>query len=85
MSGPGTTRPAQCQNAERSMQAYVDRALSPAEVVAVEEHLATCVACARCYRLEAEVRSVVRQACDEPCPDSLRETLRRICDDCDCD
>jgi anti-sigma factor (TIGR02949 family) len=85
MSGAGTTRPAQCQHAERSLQAYVDRALSVDEVAVVEEHLATCEACARCYRLEAEVRTVVRKACDEPCPDALRETLRRICDDCDCD
>ncbi len=80
-----TERPAPCAHAERCMQAYVDRALSSDEVAAVEAHLAECPACARCYRLEQEIRTVVREACDEPCPDALRAELRRICDDCDCD
>lgn len=78
-------RPAPCRHAERCMQAYVDRALSVEEVETVEAHLAECPDCARCYRLEAEVRTVVREACCEPCPDALRDRLRRICDDCDCD
>jgi anti-sigma factor RsiW len=83
MSAPA--RPEPCQHAERCMQAYVDRTLSPDEVRIVEEHLAVCACCATCYRLEEGVRSVVREACDEPCPDQLRQRLRRICDDCDCD
>ena len=58
---------------------------TPDEVRIVEEHLAGCSCCATCYRLEEGVRSVVREACDEPCPDQLRQQLRRICDDCDCD
>ena len=67
------------------MQAYVDRTLSPDEVRLVEEHLAGCSCCAKCYRLEEGVRGVVRRACDEPCPEALRAELRRICDDCDCE
>lgn len=83
MSTP--TRPEPCLQAERSMQAYVDRALSDEEVRLVEAHLAQCPTCARCYSFEAEVRNVLKSACDEPCPDALRAQLRRICDDCDCD
>ena len=78
-------RSEECTRAERSMQAYVDRTLSVDEVSVVERHLAGCACCAKCYRLEEGVRSVVREACDEPCPDQLRQRLRRICDDCDCD
>ena len=83
MSAPA--RSDACTRAERSMQAYVDRTLSPDEVRLVEEHLAGCSCCAKCYRLEEGVRGVVRRACDEPCPDSVRAELRRICDDCDCE
>jgi len=79
------TRPEPCVHAERCMQAYVDRALSVEEVRTVEAHLAGCPTCARCYSLEAEVRTAVREACAEPCPESLRRELRRICDDCDCE
>ena len=78
-------RSEQCQHAERCMQSYVDRTLSVEEVRIVEEHLAGCSCCAKCYRLEQGVRTVVRDACDEPCPDALRQQLKRICADCDCD
>ena len=83
MSAPA--RSEQCQYAERRMQAYVDRTLSVEEVRIVEEHLGVCTCCATCYRLEEGVRTVVRDACAEPCPDALRQQLRRICDDCDCE
>ncbi|MGI9116845.1 MAG: anti-sigma factor family protein [Gaiellales bacterium] len=78
-------RSAECTHAERCMQSYVDRALSPDEVAIVEQHLAVCSCCAKCYGLEAGVRTVLKDACDEPCPDALRAELRRICDDCDCE
>ena len=74
-----------CVHAERCMQAYVDRALSVEEVQIVEAHLAACPQCAACYSLERDMRTVVRQACDEPCPDALRAQLRKICADCDCE
>lgn len=81
----GYVRTEQCTHAERCMQAYVDRTLSADEVRVVEEHLAGCTCCAKCYRLEEGVRVIVRKACDEPCPESVRDSLRRICDDCDCE
>ena len=50
-----------------------------------DAHLAVCPCCAKCYGLEVGVRTVMRKACDEPCPEGLRAELRRICDDCDCE
>src|SRR4029079_9145885 len=40
-----------CLEAEQRLQAYVDHALTPEEVAAIEAHLAVCAPCARCYRL----------------------------------
>ena len=74
-----------CLHAQRCVQEYVDGTLVAEEVVVVDEHLAVCPCCAKCYGLEAGVRDVMRKACDEPCPDGLRAELRRICDDCDCE
>jgi anti-sigma factor (TIGR02949 family) len=73
-----------CAEAELKLQAYVDRALTEAEVRAIEEHLATCGYCARCYRLETEMRATVRRLCSEPCPESLKVRLRNLCAECDC-
>ena len=78
-------RSEQCLHAQRCVQEYVDGTLVAEEVVVVDEHLAVCPCCAKCYGLEAGVHDVMRKACDEPCPDGLRAELRRICDDCDCE
>jgi anti-sigma factor (TIGR02949 family) len=74
-----------CLHAQRCVQEYVDGTLVAEEVTVVEAHLAACPSCAKCYGLEVGVRTVMRQACDEPCPEGLRAELRRICDDCDCE
>ena len=75
----------QCREAEQRLQAYVDRALTGDEVVAIEAHLAVCPACARCYRLESHMRATIRKVCDEPCPEALKVRLRNLCAECDCD
>jgi|tagenome__1003787_1003787.scaffolds.fasta_scaffold18751343_2 anti-sigma factor (TIGR02949 family) len=74
-----------CLEAEQRLQAYVDRALTAEEVAAIEEHLAVCAPCARCYRLETHMRATMRKACEEPCPEALKVRLRNLCADCDCD
>ncbi len=78
-------RSEQCLHAQRCVQEYVDRTLPAEQVAIVDQHLAVCPCCVKCYGLEVGVRSVMRKACDEPCPDALRAELRRICDDCDCE
>ena len=76
---------ASCATAEKQLQAYVDRALSGAEVVLIEAHLAACDRCRNCYQLEAVVWEKVKLACAEPCPDSLKLRLRNLCAECGCD
>jgi len=74
-----------CAEAEKRLQAYVDRALTPDEIATIEAHLASCESCARCYQLESGIRAHLKKACDEPCPESLKTRLRNICAECDCD
>ena len=85
MNGEAQAVHASCREAEMRLQAYVDRTLTPTEVAAIEQHLRACERCARCYRLEDEVRATVRRLCEEPCPESLKVRLRNLCADCDCD
>jgi anti-sigma factor (TIGR02949 family) len=74
-----------CAEAEKQLQAYVDRALSKEEVVLIEAHLAVCDRCARCYQLEPLVWQHVKQACAEPCPERLKLQLRNLCEECGCE
>ena len=74
-----------CAEAEARLQPYVDRQLTVAEVTEVEAHLAVCPSCARCYRLESEMRASLRRACAEPCPEALKVRLRNLCAECDCE
>ena len=74
-----------CAVAERRLQEYVDRTLSASDVVAIEAHLAVCERCARCYQFEQGVRARLKDACSEPCPESLKVRLRSLCGDCGCD
>lgn len=74
-----------CHEAEQRLQAYVDRALTPDEVAGIEAHLAVCPPCARCYKLETQMRENMRRLGDEPCPESLKVRLRNLCAECDCE
>jgi anti-sigma factor (TIGR02949 family) len=74
-----------CAEAEQRLQAYVDRALTPEEVAGIEAHLAVCPPCARCYKLETQMRENMRRIGDEPCPESLKVRLRNLCAECDCE
>lgn len=75
-----------CLEAERRLQEYVDRVLTAAEIAEIEAHLAVCERCARCYRFESEVRTLVRLAAtEECCPETLKLRLRNLCAECDCD
>jgi anti-sigma factor (TIGR02949 family) len=74
-----------CAKAEARLQYYVDRQLTVEEVTEVEAHLAVCPSCARCYRLESEMRASLKRLCSEPCPESLKMRLRNLCAECDCE
>jgi anti-sigma factor (TIGR02949 family) len=68
-----------CKEAFRRLDAYVDRELAPDEVARVEEHLATCVNCAREFaferRLLEELKTKLRRI---DVPRSVRESVRAV-------
>lgn len=71
--------PLTCQETFERLDDYLDRELTPQEVVRVEEHLRICAVCAREYRFEAgvidDVRSKIRRI---KAPDSLRLTVQQL-------
>ncbi|RYG38448.1 hypothetical protein EON81_03600 [bacterium] len=61
-----------CEATFRKMQDYLDRELSPKEVLLVQEHLEGCGMCAEEYRFEASVLQRIRLClADEPVPKDL--------------
>ncbi|MEA2640245.1 MAG: hypothetical protein QOF51_1639 [Chloroflexota bacterium] len=64
-----------CSEAEARLNEFVDRELSEAEVIEVQHHLDSCPPCLRRYRFESHLRRVVRLACSEMAPDSLRARI----------
>jgi mycothiol system anti-sigma-R factor len=70
--------PCDCNDCEQKLQPYVDRELTAEELVEVEEHLARCSYCARCYQFEATFRRVVKRVLAEPMPPALKERLSAL-------
>jgi len=64
-----------CREVLVRLDQYVDRELSPDEVREVQQHLDDCPPCQHMYRYEARVRRLVRHACSELAPDSLRARI----------
>jgi hypothetical protein len=66
------------------MQAYLDRLLSPADALVIEEHLAVCSGCACAYRFEVKLRAHVKACCggktdEEHCREELLAKLKSCC------
>ena len=71
--------PCDCSDCEQKLQPYVDRELTASELVEVEEHLATCGYCRRCYQFEATFRRVVKRVlAAEPMPLELKQRLLQL-------
>ena len=64
-----------CSKCEELLQPYVDRELTPEEQLEAEQHLEACGYCAKRYRFEESLRRYVRECCEEPMPDGLKERL----------
>jgi mycothiol system anti-sigma-R factor len=61
------------------LERYVDRELTPAEVVEVRRHLEECPPCDERFRFESGVQRLVKVCCgQETAPVELREKLREI-------
>ena len=67
-----------CSECEKLMQPYLDRALTEAERLEAEAHLAECGWCEKRYRFEVSLRQYVRQSVDEPMPPQLKQKLAAL-------
>ncbi|MBI3971872.1 MAG: mycothiol system anti-sigma-R factor [Chloroflexi bacterium] len=68
-----------CAEAERRLQGFVDRELTPVEVAEVQMHLDSCANCRGRFRFEEHFRRIVRRRDEtETAPAGLRERIRRL-------
>jgi hypothetical protein len=73
-----------CAHAESRMQAYLDKLLSPADALIVEQHLAACRDCASAYLFEVKRRKHVKACCggaadEDHCREELLAKLKSCC------
>jgi anti-sigma factor RsiW len=64
-----------CHEVGRQLDAYVDHELGPAESAALEEHLASCVACRRRLADRESLGRLIRSVPYHSAPDRLRTTI----------
>jgi len=64
-----------CVEIQTRLEQFVDRELSTDEAAEVQAHLDRCPPCVRLYHFETGMRRLVRRACCESAPDSLRARI----------
>ncbi len=67
-----------CERCEELLQGYLDRDLSPAEVLVAEGHLDGCDYCRRRYRFEERLRRYIRISASERMPAGLLQKLAEL-------
>lgn len=68
-----------CRDCLESLDTYLDRELTDAELAEVKRHLTDCPPCEDLYQLKAHVKRLVKVCCDEgQAPEHLRSKLRQI-------
>jgi anti-sigma factor (TIGR02949 family) len=67
-----------CDDCERALQPYLDRYLSEEDMAKVSVHLAGCKWCDDRYKLETELRRLVRQTATEPMDAALKLKLSEL-------
>ena len=72
------TQEADCEKCEELLQAYLDRDLTNAEMLAAEVHLEACDYCRRRYRFEAHLRRYIRLSASERMPAGLLAKLAQL-------
>jgi anti-sigma factor (TIGR02949 family) len=70
-----------CDEAVRQLWDYLDRTLSPADLVAVEGHLAFCRRCCGEVEFARELRSFLASRAAGGVPADVRSRLERFIDD----
>jgi anti-sigma factor (TIGR02949 family) len=67
-----------CEKCEELLQGFLDRELTPAEVVLAESHLDGCDYCRRRYTFEASLRRYVKLSAVERMPPGLMDKLAQL-------
>ena len=67
---------ADCQEALRDLQRYLDGELPESRLETIGTHLASCFPCTDRASFEAEFRRVIRRGCDDHAPAELVERIR---------
>jgi len=70
-----------CDEAVRQLWDYLDRTLSPADLVAVEGHLAFCRRCCGEAEFARELRDFLASQSASEVPDDVRARLERFVDE----
>ena len=70
-----------CDEAVRQLWDYLDRTLAPADLVAVEGHLAFCRRCCGEAEFARELRSFLASSAAGEVPADVRARLERFVDD----
>jgi anti-sigma factor (TIGR02949 family) len=70
-----------CDEAVRELWDYLDRALSPADLEAVEGHLAFCRRCCGEAEFARELRDFLASQSASEVPDDVRARLERFVDE----
>jgi mycothiol system anti-sigma-R factor len=64
-----------CTEIQVRLEQYVDRELSREEAAEVQAHLEACPPCLQMFHFEGSMRRLVRRACSELAPESLRARI----------
>ncbi|MBM2809640.1 MAG: hypothetical protein HW416_399 [Chloroflexi bacterium] len=67
-----------CIELARLLDQFVDRELNHQEVAAVQLHLDECPPCLHLFHFEVGMRRLVRRACCESAPESLRVRILQV-------
>lgn len=69
-----------CDEMHEMISAYIDRELTDAEMLRMEEHLACCECCRKHLKLEQATKRLVKRCVGCEAPDALKLTIRELLD-----
>ncbi|MBI4773829.1 MAG: zf-HC2 domain-containing protein [Deltaproteobacteria bacterium] len=71
-----------CLEMYRRMSDYLDRECDEVTLAHIERHLKECKACGDCLDSIRKTIELARVLPDEPIPDTVRNSLRRVLQEC---
>lgn len=64
-----------CEETLVELYTFLDGEMNVEQRVRIQHHLDDCGDCLEAFDFEAELRLVIAQKCQDPCPDQLRERI----------